>query len=137
MSRLRSSPLFLIFGFVLLFVVVWALVDDARSRALGWENQPASELSFRSSDGRMIKLSDYRGKVVLIDFWGTWCGPCRQSIPGIRDLYKKYGPQGLQVMGPALEHDDGRNVPAAAQALGIEYPVGVAQRAQAEKYVSE
>src|ERR1041385_6236568 len=108
--RLRSSPLFLVLGFVLVFVVVWALLDDARSRALGWENAPAAELVFPTPDGKNIRLSDYKGRVVLIDYWATWCGPCRQSIPGIIDLYKKYGDQGFQVIGPALEHDDGRNI---------------------------
>lgn len=50
-------------------------------------------------DGHEHRLADYRGQVVVVDLWGTWCGPCRMSIPSFVRLQKQYGPQGLQVLG--------------------------------------
>ena len=135
--RLRSSPLLIIFGFVLVFVVAWSLLEDARSRQFSWENVPAAALTLQSLDGKTINLSDYKGKVVLLDFWATWCGPCRQSIPGILEIYKKHRDEGFQVIGPALEHDDGHNIPAAVSELKIDYPVGLPKREQVEAFVPD
>lgn len=68
---------------------------------------PAPLFSKTDKDGRMVSLGDYRGKHVLIDFWGTWCGPCRDSHPHLVELYEKYGPLGVEFINVALESGNG------------------------------
>ncbi len=69
--------------------------------------EQAPEITLPDANGQMINLSSLRGKVVLIDFWASWCGPCRASIPGIVKLYKKYKDKGFIVLGVSL--DDKKN----------------------------
>jgi thiol-disulfide isomerase/thioredoxin len=73
-------------------------------------------------NGEDVRLSDYKGQVILLDFWATWCAPCRIEIPGFIELYDKYGPQGFVVIG--FDVDD--PVPAIqsfAAELKMNYPV--------------
>lgn len=64
------------------------------------------DMAFTAIDGREVDLAKMRGKVVLIDFWGTWCMPCRKEIPHIRAVYEKYHDQGFEVIGIACEHSE-------------------------------
>ena len=65
--------------------------------------KPAMDFAKKDKNGKMIRLSDYRGKYVLLDFWGSWCGPCRASHPHLKELDEKYGPRGLVIIGIAEE----------------------------------
>ena len=65
----------------------------------------APELAFPDPDGNIRKLSDLRGKVVLIDFWASWCGPCRRESPNVRNVYQKYHDQGFEVFSVSLDRD--------------------------------
>lgn len=85
---------------------------------------PAPNIAIKTPSG-VRRLSDLRGKVVLVDFWGTWCGPCIESIPIVQRTYERFGKQGLEVLGVALEHDDGRQVPRFVKAMHMTYPAGV------------
>ncbi len=87
---------------------------------------PAPAMRIKSPDGTTYSLADYKGKVVLVKFWATWCGPCAMSTPRIVDLYKRRHKEGLEVLGVALEHDDGQQIPAYVQEMGVTYPVGLA-----------
>jgi thiol-disulfide isomerase/thioredoxin len=72
-----------------------------------------------------VRLSDYQNKVVILDFYATWCGPCRMSIPNLVQLQKQYGAQGLQVVGLNVDApDDLEKVPAFARSLHIQYQLG-------------
>lgn len=62
------------------------------------------ELAFTAVDGRKVDLKDYRGKVVLVDFWATWCGPCIAEIPNIKKVYAEYRAKGFEIIGIALEN---------------------------------
>lgn len=65
----------------------------------------APELEFPNPDGKMLKLSDLRGKVVILDFWASWCGPCRRESPNVRRIYSTYHDKGLEVFSVSLDRD--------------------------------
>lgn len=95
---------------------------------------PVPDITGTMVDGRPFRLSDYRGKVVLLNFWATWCGPCRQEIPDLIKLQKDFGPQGFTVVGLSEDDDMTPVVPFVKQE-GMNYPVlisppGVANQLQ-------
>lgn len=89
--------------------------------ARGVQNAPPWRL--KNLDGRFVQLSDFRGKVVLLNFWATWCPPCRAEIPDLVALQEKYGAQGLVVVGVSLDTTGAAKVKAFAQKMKINYPM--------------
>jgi thiol-disulfide isomerase/thioredoxin len=74
-------------------------------------------------DGKSIPLASLRGKAVLLNFWATWCGPCKIEMPWLVDLQKKYGPQGLQIVGVAMDDSDDKEIADFAHKMGVNYTV--------------
>jgi len=84
------------------------------------------------------KLGDYKGKVVVLDFYATWCEPCRAETPALVQLQKDYGSNGLQVIGLNVGGDEDRvQVPAFAKEFGIEYQLGFPDDNLVDKYLSD
>ena len=89
---------------------------------------PAANLkfSFKDVDGKKVSLSQFKGKVILLDFWATWCIPCKAEIPGFIELQKKYAAQGLQIVGISV--DDSQAVAKKyAVEMKMNYPVLLAE----------
>jgi len=94
--------------------------------------QPAPKLKLKELDDKEVSLEDLRGKVVFVNFWATWCGPCQDEIPSLIDLQNKYASKGFTVVGIAMD-EDGKNVVAPfvakelydvhGQKLHINYPI--------------
>ena len=84
---------------------------------------PAALLAaqFRSLDGRMRSLGQYQGKTIVLNFWATWCAPCREEMPGFERLQKRWGAQGVQFIGIAA--DEVHRVGGFAKDLKITYPL--------------
>ena len=77
--------------------------------------------------GHEISSADLRGKVVLIDFWATWCGPCKKEMPGYQELFARYGPQGFVVIGFKFDTMKDTEDPILfGKRLGVQYPLAVA-----------
>ncbi len=83
----------------------------------------APDFSLTSTDGKMIKLSDYRGKVVVVDFWATWCPPCKAEIPDFIKLYSQHKDEGLQMIGISLDEGGLKDVKPFMKEYGINYPI--------------
>ena len=77
----------------------------------------------KTVDGKTVSLSDYRGKAVLVNFWATWCGPCKLEMPWLIDLQKKYSAQGFTVLGLSEDDDSAKRVGDFATKMGVNYPV--------------
>jgi peroxiredoxin len=99
------------------------------------EKRPlAPDFTLTSVDGETITLSKLRGKVVLLDFWATWCAPCRLAIPHINDLYKAYRERGLEIIGLSLDKGSPERVRKFALTMGIEYTIIMADDDLVKKY---
>jgi cytochrome c biogenesis protein CcmG/thiol:disulfide interchange protein DsbE len=90
------------------------------------DGAPAPELALRDARGKMVRLSDYKGKVVLLDFWATWCTGCKTEIPWFIEFDRKYRRSGLAAIGVALDEDGWKSVkPYLKQHRDLKYRVVV------------
>ena len=83
----------------------------------------APDFTLKTVQGDLFKLSDYKGKVVLLNFWGTWCGPCRREIPDFNELHKKYQKNGLEIVGLTITSGSPKNIMDFMEAWDMEYTV--------------
>jgi peroxiredoxin len=99
----------------------------------GGAHPPAPDFSLTDLSGRKLTLADYRGKVVLLNFWATWCGPCREEVPEFVDLQSKYRDQGLVVIGISMD-DDPAPVREFYERYRMNYAVAMGDDALAERF---
>ncbi len=94
----------------------------------------APDFGLESLEGKTVHLSDFRGKAVLLNFWATWCQPCKIEMPWFEQLQKQYEPQGLQVIGVAMDDADKEDIAKFAKNLGVDYPILVGKEDVGEAY---
>ena len=83
----------------------------------------APNFALKSAKGKVVQLSKYRGKVVVVNFWATWCEPCRNEIPDFIELYKKYKSKGVEFIGISVDQDGWEVVKPYVKESGINYPI--------------
>ncbi len=112
----------------------WIAPATRQAQARSMSDHPlAPQFSLTDISGRKLNLSDYKGKVVMLDFWATWCGPCRIEIPGFVELQKRYRDQGFSIIGISM--DDGPEVVREFyQQFKMNYPVALGDDKTGELY---
>jgi len=106
------------FPLLLLASLLAATAAQAASPAVS----PAPDFTLRRADGANLRLGEQRGQVVMLNFWASWCGPCKQEMPHLNRLYDKYRDAGFVLLGVNVD-DDPRKAQAAAQQFGVRFPV--------------
>jgi thiol-disulfide isomerase/thioredoxin len=94
----------------------------------------APDFTLQSLDGKSLRLSDLRGKAVLLNFWATWCVPCKIEMPWLVELQNEYGPQGLQIVGVAMDDSSKEDIAKFAKDMGVNYPVLLGKEAVGDAY---
>jgi cytochrome c biogenesis protein CcmG/thiol:disulfide interchange protein DsbE len=124
------------------FVIGGALLLGATAvptnlRAAASERKAAPNFSLDDSQGKTLRLSDFRGKVVLLDFWATWCHGCKTEIPWFMEFHKKYESDGLAVIGVSMDDDGWKAVKPFVTDWKIPYPIVVGNQELGKLYSVE
>jgi thiol-disulfide isomerase/thioredoxin len=85
--------------------------------------KPAPEFTLVDLNGKKVSLKDFKGKPVMLNFWATWCGPCKLEMPWLEQFHQQYGPQGLVILGIASDDAPKTIVESTAKKLGVTYPI--------------
>jgi len=105
-----------------IILLVLSIFMGSSLASSGLTGQTAPDFVLKSATGENLRLSEYRGDVVMINFWATWCGPCRQEMPLLDELYGRYQRVGFNLLGDNID-DDPRRAMAMVNELGISFPV--------------
>jgi len=97
--------------------------DTSGGDQASWLGKAAPDFVLTNLSSKTVRLSDFKGKVVLLDFWATWCAPCREEIPELIQLQRQYSSKGFTVLGVALDEEGAAVVKPVAHRLDINYPV--------------
>jgi len=106
----------------LMLALVFSVFAASSLASSGMEGQLAPDFALKSSTGENLRLSEFRGDVVMINFWATWCGPCRQEMPLLDELYSRYERVGFSLLGVNID-DDSRRAMDMIEELGVNFPV--------------
>lgn len=98
------------------------------------KSAPAPDFTLEALDGKSMRLSDLRGKAVLLNFWATWCAPCKIEMPWFVELQGQYGAEGLQIVGVAMDDSSKDDIAKFAKDMGVNYPVLIGKEAVGDAY---
>jgi peroxiredoxin len=107
---------------------------DTKQAEPGAVGKTARDFSLNDLSGRRVRLSDFKGKVVLLDFWATWCAPCLREVPNFVQMQGKYKDKGFTILAVSLDEEGLAVVKPVAQRLRINYPVAIGSTQVADEY---
>jgi len=111
------------------------MIGDAQPiSTIDAKGKEAPDFALQDLSGKQVKLSDFRGKAVLLNFWATFCGPCKVEMPWLVELQKQYGPQGLEIVGVALDDSGKETIEKFAKQMGVNYTILQGQDAVGDAY---
>ncbi|MFZ1916334.1 MAG: TlpA disulfide reductase family protein [Terriglobales bacterium] len=136
---MQRNPLILFFIGALVAIMLFTGIRMSReSSASGPKNglmgQTAPDFELQAIDGSSLKLSHLKGKAVLLNFWATYCEPCKVEMPWFVELQKQYGSQGFQVVGVAMDDAATEDIAKFAKDMGVNYPILVGKEAVGDNY---
>ena len=108
---------------IIVAAMLYAGTASAISLKKEAERKKAPDFELKNAEGSVVHLSDYAGKVVVLDFWATWCGPCKSSIPWMIELSEKYKSDGFTIIGVSMDEDGWPVVKPFMEKLKITYPI--------------
>ena len=120
--------------FSVLTVLIMAVLIGCTDRNVRSTGTAAPDFTLQDLNGKNVRLSDYKGKVVLLDFWATWCPPCRASIPGLEKIHKAYKDKGLVILAVSFDQGGWDSVKSFITDYGITYIVLKGTDDVSEKY---
>jgi len=98
------------------------------------DRKPAPEFTLKDADGKVVRLADYKGKVVLLDFWATWCGPCKIEIPWFIELQRNHRDRGFEVLGIAMDDEGWEVVKPFVARMQMNYRIVIGNDTTAQLY---
>lgn len=99
-------------------------MDSNKDAPSPLEHKPAPLFTLSDLNGKKVSLSDFKGKPLVVNFWATWCGPCKVEMPWFEEFRKKYAAQGFEILGVADDPDAGKDaIASTARKLGVTYPI--------------
>jgi thiol-disulfide isomerase/thioredoxin len=110
-------------------LLITLLVIALNIAALAQKTRSVPRLRLTDMQGQSLSLESYRGKVVLLNFWATWCAPCRAEMPDLIKLQEQYRSQGLQVIGITYPPEELPEVQRVAKEFGVNYPIAIGTEA--------
>jgi thiol-disulfide isomerase/thioredoxin len=136
----KRNPVILFFIAALVAAMLFAGVRAARNNTAGAPGKGqlignlAPDFELPTARRQNLKLSDLRGKAVLLNFWATYCGPCKVEMPWFVELQKEYGPQGFQIVGVAMDDASTEDIAKFAKEMGVNYPILIGKDSVADSY---
>jgi len=136
----KRNPLILFFVAAIVAAMLFAGVRMSRRNRAGAPGNGqlmgslAPDFELPALDGKKMKLSDLRGKAVLLNFWATYCGPCKIEMPWFVELQKQYGPQGFQIVGVAMDDASTEEIAKFAKEMGVNYPILLGKESVGQSY---
>ena len=137
---MKRNPLILFFIAAIVAVMLFAGIRTARNNRANFPAKGqlignlAPDFELPALDGKNLKLSDLRGKAVLLNFWATYCGPCKIEMPWFVELQKEYGPQGFQIIGVAMDDASLEDIAKFAKEMGVNYPILLGKESVGQSY---
>ena len=119
----RERAMMKLAGFLLAFLLFVVSSSCTSEPPRGDDPQKAPNFALATADGKTVELEELKGRVVVINFWATWCSPCRAEIPGMLEVYEKYKGDGLEIVGISLDRGGWKTVAPFVERMGINYPV--------------